>query len=356
MSAAIQPRGWCPGALRPMLSGDGWLVRLRISGGVVSASAARAIADCAKTYGNGLLDLSARANLQLRGVRQASLPALVEALQAHGLIDESAEAESVRNVLASPLAGLAPDAAFDIRPYVRALERRLASDEALHGLPSKFGFIIDDGGGLSLSGVGADIRFLAVHGEGAPRFMVGIESCDDAVVVEAAELPDVAARLAIAFLEKARQCETLPRRMGALVTLRGAACVWRAAGIAATHQTTHACAPPQPLGHHRLGDFGFLGLGLAFGRLRSQRRPPRRHRLCGRSRLRQRAVANAGPCAVAGPAGSRIVAVGRHAACLRLRQGLRAASRHHRDACCARGAVRSHHARPRERCSIAAWP
>ena len=269
MSAAIQPRGWCPGALRPMLSGDGWLVRLRISGGVVSASAARAIADCAKTYGNGLLDLSARANLQLRGVRQASLPALVEALQAHGLIDESAEAESVRNVLASPLAGLAPDAAFDIRPYVRALERRLASDEALHGLPSKFGFIIDDGGGLSLSGVGADIRFLAVHGEGAPRFMVGIESCDDAVVVEAAELPDVAARLAIAFLEKARQCETLPRRMGALVTLRGAACVWRAAGIAATHQTTHACAPPQPLGHHRLGDFGFLGLGLAFGRLRA---------------------------------------------------------------------------------------
>jgi precorrin-3B synthase len=127
MSAASQLKGWCPGALRPMLSGDGYLVRLRISGGVVSAIAARAIADCAQRYGNGLLDLSARANLQLRGVSEENLSAVVEALQAQGLIDASGEAEAVRNVLASPLAGLAPDAAFDIRPHLRALERQLGS-------------------------------------------------------------------------------------------------------------------------------------------------------------------------------------------------------------------------------------
>ena len=45
-----------------------------------------------------------------------------------GNVPTSVEAEAVRNVLASPLAGLAPDAAFDIRPHVRALEQRLASD------------------------------------------------------------------------------------------------------------------------------------------------------------------------------------------------------------------------------------
>ena len=267
MSAAIQPKGWCPGALRPMLSGDGYLVRLRISGGVVSASAARAIADCAQTYGNGLLDLSARANLQMRGVQEASLPALVETLQTHGLIDENAEAEAVRNVLASPLAGLSPDAAFDIRPYVRALEQRLASDVALHGLPSKFGFIVDDGGGLSLSGVGADIRFVALHDQSAPRFMVSLAGGDESAVIEASELPDVAARLAIAFLEQARQCESTPRRMSALVAKRGAAVIWRAAGLAPAPQTTRAVTPPQSLGHHSLGASGFLGLGFAFGRV-----------------------------------------------------------------------------------------
>ena len=269
MNAAFQTKGWCPGALRPMLSGDGYLVRLRISGGVVSASAARAIADCAQRYGNGLLDLSARANLQLRGVQEASLPALVEALQAHGLIDDSAEAEAVRNVLASPLAGLAPDAAFDIRPYVRALERRLASDEALHDLPSKFSFIVDDGGGLSLSGVGADIRFLALHEDGAPRFLVSLAGGDEAAVIEAADLPDVAARIALAFMEQARQCEPPPRRMGALVAHLGAALVWRAAGLTPTPHTPRIATPPQPLGHHALGDSGYLGLGLAFGRMRA---------------------------------------------------------------------------------------
>ena len=267
MSVAIQTKGWCPGALRPMLSGDGYLVRLRISGGVVSASAAMAVADCAQRYGNGLLDLSARANLQLRGVHEASLPALVEALQSRGLIDESAEAEAVRNVLASPLAGLSPDAAFDIRPYVRALEQRLVRDEALHGLPSKFGFIVDDDGGLSLSGVGADIRFVALHDQCAPRFTVSLAGCDEAAVIEAAELPDVAARLSIAFLEQARKCEVVPRRMGALIASRGAAVIWRAAGLAPTPQPSRAVTPPHPLGHHTLGASDFLGLGFAFGRV-----------------------------------------------------------------------------------------
>ena len=270
MSAANQPKGWCPGALRPMLSGDGYLVRLRISGGVVSAVAARAIADCAQRYGNGLLDLSARANLQLRGVQEASLPALVEALQVHGLIDESAAAEAVRNVLASPLAGLSPDAAFDIRPHVQALEQRLASNVALHGLPSKFGFIVDDGGGLSLASIGADIRFLALHDQSAPRFLVSLAGCDEAALIEAVELPDVAARLAVAFMNEARKCETPPRRMGALIASRGAAVIWRAAGLAPTPQTPRAATPPQPLGHHSLVASGFLGLGFPFGRVSAQ--------------------------------------------------------------------------------------
>ena len=267
MSAAIQAKGWCPGALRPMLSGDGYLVRLRISGGVVCAEAARAIADCAQRYGNGLLDLSARANLQLRGVQEPNLPAVVEALQAHGLIDESAEAEAVRNVLASPLAGLSPDAAFDIRPYVRALEQRLASDDALHGLPSKFGFIVDDGGGLGLSGLGADIRFHAMHEESRPRFLASFAGCDEGVAIAAEDLPDMASRLALAFLDQARRCDIHSRRMGALVRACGAAPIGRAAGLAPTHQTPPAATTPQVLGHHSLGAAGVLGLGLAFGRL-----------------------------------------------------------------------------------------
>ena len=56
--------------------------------------------------GTELFDLSARANLQMRGVRGESLPLLIETLDGLGLIDENAAAEAVRNVMVSPLAGL----------------------------------------------------------------------------------------------------------------------------------------------------------------------------------------------------------------------------------------------------------
>jgi precorrin-3B synthase len=103
MSARV---GWCPGALRPMESGDGWLVRLRLTAGVLSLDRARAIAALARRHGNGLIDLSSRANLQLRGVTEASLALLTAELDALGLLDADADAEAVRNVVVSPLAGL----------------------------------------------------------------------------------------------------------------------------------------------------------------------------------------------------------------------------------------------------------
>src|SRR3954451_25275575 len=147
MSADRQPlvKGWCPGALRPMATGDGLLVRLRITGGIVPAGLARSIAAAARDCGNGLVDLSARANLQLRGVREETLPELTRRLAALGVLDANPAAEAVRNVVASPLAGMAQDSQLDIRPLTAALERRLAGDEALHVLPGKFGFVIDDG-------------------------------------------------------------------------------------------------------------------------------------------------------------------------------------------------------------------
>ena len=56
-----------------METGDGLLVRLRLTGGVLSTKNAHAIAACAIRYGSGLIDLSSRANLQLRGVSSETL-------------------------------------------------------------------------------------------------------------------------------------------------------------------------------------------------------------------------------------------------------------------------------------------
>ena len=92
MSTA-QIKGWCPGVLSPMLSGDGLLVRVRPHAGRLMPGQAAGIAALADRYGNGVLDLTTRANLQLRGVSPASHRALMNGLLDLGLVDTSPEVQ-----------------------------------------------------------------------------------------------------------------------------------------------------------------------------------------------------------------------------------------------------------------------
>ena len=163
-----------------MESGDGLVVRLKLTGGIVPFDLA--ILDrgaVARRFGNGEIDLTARANLQLRGVTDATLPGLQDAIAEAGLLDENPDGEAIRNVIACPLAGLDPDAVIDIRPVVAALEARLAGDPRLYALPAKFCFAVDDGGRFGLGDVPADVRFEAVAG---PAFAIHLDGAPDDVL------------------------------------------------------------------------------------------------------------------------------------------------------------------------------
>ena len=207
-----------------MMARDGLIVRLRPTGGILSAATARGVAGCAERWGNGALDLTARANLQLRGVTERALPALQATLRDLDLLDVSAAGEAVRNVVASPLAGLG--AGPDIRPLVAALEARLASDPALHALPTKFGFIIDDGGTPSLADVDADVRFTWT----GDSYAIGLGgACGTAIgSCGAGELVPRAAAIAGAALRLFARTDA--RRMRGLLAAFGADVVARACG------------------------------------------------------------------------------------------------------------------------------
>ena len=83
MTAAPAIKGWCPTLLSPMQSGDGWLARVKPSAGVLTAAAVRLIADAARRHGNGHIDLTSRANLQVRGL-SASLGGRLRRDDHHG--------------------------------------------------------------------------------------------------------------------------------------------------------------------------------------------------------------------------------------------------------------------------------
>lgn len=171
---AIVTKGWCPGALRPMLSGDGLLVRVRPRSGAISLDALRAVCDAAIACGNGQIEITRRANLQIRGVREAKLSELIDALAVVGLLDGAPEAEAMRNIVSSPFSGIDAAERFDMRPLAHELEAAISTDPALWRLPAKFGFVLDGGGSACLDDVGAHVRLLAVPVDGAIEIAIGV--------------------------------------------------------------------------------------------------------------------------------------------------------------------------------------
>ncbi len=206
MNAANDVKGWCPGILRPMASGDGLIVRVRPRCGAFGLETATALADLAERWGNGHIDLTRRANLQLRGVTEARLGDLQIELAKLGLLDPDVETEAVRNVMVAPLAGVDSAQAFDVRPIALAIEDGLTSDRRLHALPGKFGMLVDGGGVISIAGERADICLAAVGeslGFGLDR-MGGTIWLGTLPPADAAETAIVAARAFLAVTSGVR--------------------------------------------------------------------------------------------------------------------------------------------------------
>jgi precorrin-3B synthase len=168
MSAAAI-KGWCPGAWQPMRSGDGLVVRIRPHQGRIDANQAAGTAQLARRYGNGLIDLTNRANLQIRGVSENAHPPLIRGLAELGLLDADPDIEAQRNVLITPF-WKADDDAVSI---AEVLERRLAAGPA--GLPAKFGFAVDCGKERVLAGASADVR---IERDIAGRLMVRADGAE----------------------------------------------------------------------------------------------------------------------------------------------------------------------------------
>jgi precorrin-3B synthase len=190
---APEVKGWCPGALRPMESGDGWVVRVRPQAGRLTQSQAAGIAALAARHGNGLIDLSSRANVQLRGVTPETHAPLVHGLRDLGLLDADAGTEARRNIVVTPF-WADGDGTTGI---AGALAGMLAAPDA-PDLPGKFGFALDTGLGRVLAGVSADV-FVTRTGPGA--YVVHATGTGHGAPCDAGMAPTTAMALARWFID-----------------------------------------------------------------------------------------------------------------------------------------------------------
>ncbi len=121
-------RGWCPTVHAPMPSGDGLLARVKPFGGRLPRPALAALAEAVAAFGNGVIELTSRGNLQVRGVHAPA--AFARAMVQAGLADPNPEREARRNVTTLPGCNDA---------LVAAVEALLS---ATPGLAPKFGVTV----------------------------------------------------------------------------------------------------------------------------------------------------------------------------------------------------------------------
>lgn len=140
-------KGWCPSLEKPMKTGDGLLVRITIKFGRVRSEVAQKLAELSAKYGNGHLDLSARGNLQFRGVSEKTYEPLRAELTQLGF-----NSDKNFSIIANPLDKNAQD--FAEKLYEALNTQRIS-------LPEKFLIIIDGGEVFPLSAMPCDLYMKA---------------------------------------------------------------------------------------------------------------------------------------------------------------------------------------------------
>ncbi|TCT08118.1 precorrin-3B synthase [Aquabacter spiritensis] len=154
-------RGACPTLAAPMETGDGLLVRLTPKDGALTPTALAGLARAAAAFGNGILEVTARGNLQVRGLRRETLPAFSDAVDHFGI-----ELREGLVIDLSPLSGLDPAEQGDARAMAEHVRAAVAAAGISAGLGPKVSVVISDAGAVPLDALKADLR-LSAQGGGA---------------------------------------------------------------------------------------------------------------------------------------------------------------------------------------------
>jgi precorrin-3B synthase len=249
-------RGACPGLSTPMPTGDGLLVRLTPNG-QITIDAFVVLCDLARRHGNGVMEITPRGNVQVRGLTPQSAPAFADAVT-----DLQIASTCQVPLITSPLDD--PEVLIDAGSLAAELAHAIAESQSV--LAPKVSVTIDSGSRLHLDDISADVRLraltlaqrsrlhVAVGGNAHRAEALGVVAPTDAAEVTARLLAVIAAHGA-----KARATDIL-RDEGA-APFRSAI---------AGHLETGSALPMrpaiEPIGLHALRSGRLaLGVALAFG-------------------------------------------------------------------------------------------
>ena len=298
----------CPGLFYGSQARDGVLSRMRIPGGILNVQQCWTIANLVDRYSTGCLQVTNRANLQIRELHSEIPPSVWRELQELGLASRRVEVDPIRNIMASPTAGIDRQQLVDTRPLVAAWDDYLQTHPELSELSAKFSIGFDGGEAVSIRNLRNDILLVAerISTKSEIVFRLCLNG-DTGIVIEESQCISVLAALTNVYLEYTKY---QPRINGKKPRLRHLIADWgvesylekveknlpfafrrRSIDISERDISQNSCgvgilpaperlftvhsraiAPNSNLGIHpqRQSDFSYIGIALPLGRLESK--------------------------------------------------------------------------------------
>jgi ferredoxin-nitrite reductase len=142
---------------------NSFMLRCRIPAGELSAAQLTGLAAIADDFASGKAAITTRSNIQIREIAPQNLVDVLTRLQNLGLTSKGSGVDNVRNITASPTAGVDTQELVDTRPFAHALHHYILNSRDLYNLPRKFNVAFEGGGAIDTVADTNDIGFMAVR-------------------------------------------------------------------------------------------------------------------------------------------------------------------------------------------------
>jgi ferredoxin-nitrite reductase len=269
------------------------MLRCRIPAGELTALQMRGLADIAEQWGGGYADITTRSNIQIRQIAPRNIIKVLTRLQELGLTARGSGVDNIRNITASPTAGIDRTELIDARPLAKALHYYILNQRDLYGLPRKFNVAFDGGGAVSVLAETNDIGFRALRiGEGhgiEPGVYFRVElagitghkqfASDAGIIIKPSECVAVAAAMIRVFTTHGCRTDRKKARLKYLIDQWGISKfieeVRDKLAFPLVEFSREKCSfPPEPLRHGHVGVYkqaqrglNYIGVAIPVGRM-----------------------------------------------------------------------------------------
>jgi len=271
-----------------------FMLRCRIPAGELTSMQLRGLADIAQEWGGGYADITTRANFQIREIAARNMVKCLLKLQEIGLTSRGSGVDNVRNITATPTAGIDKDELIDTRPFAKGLHYYILNNRDMYDLPRKFNVAFDGGGSVTVVADTNDIGFTAVRvpeGKGvAPGIYFRVElagitghqqfATDAGVLVKPDQSVAVAAAIIRVFVENGDRTNRKRARLKYVIEKWGLAKymeeVERKLAFELARLPLDQCEPRKvPIQHGHIGVFkqaqhglNYIGAVITVGRMK----------------------------------------------------------------------------------------